>query len=131
MAAAPGQMSYQDYLTAAQVRDREDLVGSSVHDVLWNAFHESRVLHNGEQCHDLGTFFLALDKDSNGRVSAQELRDAVEGMDIVLTDSQINHLVGLMDIIKDKFDTPAGGVVDEWEFKQFMLGKDGRDGRFD
>ena len=94
-------------------------------------FDESRVLHNGEQCHDLGTLFQALDKDSNGRVSAQELRDAVESMDIVLTDTQINHLVGLTDIIKDKFNTPAGGVIDEWEFKQFMLDEDGRDSQSD
>jgi hypothetical protein len=133
----PTKMSYMDYM---QQRDKQDLVESSVLSVLWNAINSGATLHNGNNTNDLHSFCKALDKDSSGRISAEELRYAVASLNIMLSVDQLKHLLDLIDTTTHGGEQHKPGererenkeegereVIDFAAFEAFMLKKAHRD----
>ena len=81
--------------------------------VLWQAVHSRRSLF-GTICHDLPTFFAAVDRSSTGMLSQEELRDAFARLDVGLTDTQLDRLMATV-------DTAHSGRIDFVEFERWML----------
>lgn len=80
--------------------------------VLWQAVHSRRSLF-GTICHDLPTFFAAVDQSSTGALSQEELRDALARLDVGLTDTQLDRLMATIDTAQD-------GKIDFIEFERWM-----------
>ena len=81
--------------------DMPDVVLRTLMKILWDAVHTHRTLPNGRKCRDLRSLFHALDSDNSGKISAHELQEALEAMDVWLSVSQLNHLLRLIDTDHD------------------------------
>jgi Ca2+-binding EF-hand superfamily protein len=78
-----------------------DIVQSTLMKILWDAVHTHRTLPNGRECSDVASLFSALDADNSGTISARELHEALESMEVWLSKSQLEHLLGSIDTDHD------------------------------
>ena len=81
--------------------DLDNGPGASVHtpsvmQQFRDAISYKRLLY-GQQVYDLPTLFAVMDKDGNGMVTTQELRSALQRLDLGLTLKQIRTLLRTVD----------------------------------
>ena len=96
----------------ASPRELDARVEGAVEQELWRVIHSERQLY-GETVSDLRGFFRAIDRDDSGRVSRDELRQALARLDVRMPEEDMKSLIATMDTDRD-------GRVDWPEFKRWM-----------